>query len=935
MTKHDNNNEIGGPLSAVGMTEKLLDIAGVMIVVLDTKGDIALLNRKAEEILDYTKEILIGKNWFDTCLQKDIQKIVKDYFFDIISGKQEMPESMENYIVSRDGKQHLIHWKNNILKDESGTIIGILSSGEDITKKHKAEEELKANLKIQRSLAEISKLIITDRTPDINHILKIIGEVINVNRVYIFKLRDNFKKMDNTHEWCAPRTEPQIDNLQDMDNVQFPWWMLKLKKGENIVIEDVNSLPVKASAEKELLESQKIRSLLVVPFQSKAGTLTGFMGFDDTNDVREWSEEDIQALKVICEMLQMFWEGEETKIALDFEREQLLSIFESISEIVYVSDPQTYEILFVNDKLKNSFNKELIGKICYKELQGLDSPCDFCTNEIILKDKSKEYQWEYHNPTLNRYYMITDRIIRWPDGRDVRFEIAIDISERKKAERLLQESEEKFRNFFETSRDIIYFASVEGKFIDINPSAEYLLGYTRDELFNLDIVDLFDDQKLRKVLIKKIETQGFVNDFEMTLKRKDSTLVECLNTATLKKNKEGKIIGYQGIIRDISDKKMLETQLMMSQKMEAVGTLAGGIAHDFNNILATIMGFSSYLLNKITESHPFYEGLAVIEDSSRRASELTTQLLAFSRRGKVEVKTINLNRIVKDTHNIISKTFDRSIKIRLRTENGLKHIEGDESQLSQIVMNLVINARDAMPDGGILTIRTFSKEFSTSKQKKGFSITQGDYSCLSVSDNGIGIEKYLLIKVFEPYYTTKRDLGSTGLGLSVVFGIVKEHNGFVDITSEVGKGTEVLVYLPTTKGGENLFIDKAMNVLGGSETILVVDDEKDFLSMAKHILKDAGYVVLTASSGNSAIKTYKDKWETIDLVVLDIVMPGISGREVMKKLMAINPDVKVLLASGYSEEEQHNEMLKDGAKSFIGKPFSGKKFLGKVRETLN
>jgi two-component system cell cycle sensor histidine kinase/response regulator CckA len=311
---------------------------------------------------------------------------------------------------------------------------------------------------------------------------------------------------------------------------------------------------------------------------------------------------------------------------------------------------------------------------------------------------------------------------------------------------------------------------------------------------------------------------GFVKNLECTLLRKDGSTFIGESNAALIRDIDGEPIAAIAITRDITERKMLEERFLRAQKMEAVATLTAGIAHDFNNILTTILGYASFLKSKAKEGDSFHTGLSAIENSTQRASELTSQLLAYSRKGKLEIRPLNLNRVIGEVHDLISKTFHKSIKISLKTDESIKAVDGDESQLNQVVMNIVINAQDAMPNGGTFKIQTYMEDIKSKIEKKYYIIEPGEYVCMKFSDNGIGMDEDTLKRIFEPYFTTKGSMGGTGLGMSVVFGIVKGHGGYIEVKSKLGGGTEITVYLPASKRKEKISKERLEDVIGGSET---------------------------------------------------------------------------------------------------------------------
>ncbi len=502
--------------------------------------------------------------------------------------------------------------------------------------------------------------------------------------------------------------------------------------------------------------------------------------------------------------------------ALQFERAQLLSIFDSISEIIYVSDPKTHEIVYVNRVLRDAFKKNLVGGICYREFQGLESPCEFCTNEIILKEKGKAYEWEYHNPILNRDYMIVDKIIKWPDGRDVRFELAVDITERKRAE---------------------------------------------------------------------------------------------------------------------EEKRKLRAQLQQAQKLEAVGTLAGGIAHDFNNLLMGIQGSVSLMLADIDSTHPYYERLKKIEKQIQSGARLTSHLLGYARKGKYEVKPVDLNQMLKEA----SETFGRTRKevtIHRELAEGLLAIEADPGQIEQVLLNLFVNASDAMPGGGDLILKTMNV---THKDMKGklYDPRPGKYVLLTVTDTGTGMDTETMERIFDPFFTTKEMGRGTGLGLASAYGIIKAHGGYIDIDSKKGQGATFSIYLPASERKVQEAVKTAEPFIKGTGTVLLVDDEEVILEVGKELLEGMGYRVLIAKDGKEAIEVYDKDRDEIDIVVLDLVMPNMGGGQAYDRMKEINPDIKVLLSSGFSIDGEASEILERGCNGFIQKPFTLKELSHEIREILH
>ena len=509
-----------------------------------------------------------------------------------------------------------------------------------------------------------------------------------------------------------------------------------------------------------------------------------------------------------------------------------------------------------------------------------------------------------------------------------------DITERRKAEEALRESEERYRTLFEQSRDAIYITTREGKFVDANQSMLDLFGYSREELIDLNALTIYVNPDDRSRFQQEIEQKGFVRDYEVKFRKKGGAEMTCLLTATVRRAHDGDILGYQGIIRDITDRKRLEAQLLQAQKMEAIGTLAGGIAHDFNNLLMGIQGHASLMFLDIDPEHPHFEHLRGIEDMVKRGADLTKQLLGFARGGKYEVRPTDLNALIEKGSEMFGRT-KKEIRIHRKFQKDLWTVAVDRTQIDQVLLNLYVNAWQAMPEGGDLYIQTENVTLDENYIKH-FNLEPGNYVKISVTDTGVGMDEATRQRIFEPFFTTKGMGRGTGLGLAAVYGIIKNHGGIINVYSEKDKGTSFNVYLPRSEKEIAITEEKLSDeILKGSETILLVDDEDMVINVAPEMLKAMGYRVLLARSGKEAIEVYKNSKDNIDMVILDMVMPDMGGGGVYDRIKEINPNVKVLLSSGYSIDSQASEILERGCDGFIQKPFNIKDLSLSIRKVLD
>jgi len=515
-----------------------------------------------------------------------------------------------------------------------------------------------------------------------------------------------------------------------------------------------------------------------------------------------------------------------------------------------------------------------------------------------------------------------------------------DVIKLKEIENNLKKERNLLRTFIDNLPDYIYMKDIKGRFVLANKKLSLLMGKENpDELIGKTDFDLYPG-KFAELYFKDEQTiiktgRPLINKEDIIIDPKGEK-IWILNTKIPLFDSDGNVTNIVGIMHDITEKKLLEQQLVQAQKMESIGTLAGGIVHDFNNILSAILGYASLMKMKINKDNSFYNYVDIIEKSAIRASELTSQLLSFSRGGAIYNKRpMNLNNVINEIINIIKSTFDKSIETEYYLFDDLPTIEADASQIHQVIMNLCVNARDAMPDGGKLIIETDVETLSEEYVKTHIDAKVGRHIILTVTDTGIGMDEEIKKRIFEPFYTTKKQGKGTGLGLSMVYGIIKSHDGFVNVYSERGNGTTFKVYLPASVKAEEIKSSNITKLKRGDELILLVDDEKSIRDFGKNILESYGYRVLLADNGEMAIKIYDKHKDEMGLVILDLIMPELGGKETFLRIKDINPDEKVIISSGYSPNGMLKDILDIGAKGFIQKPYLVNDLLFKVRDILD
>ena len=510
--------------------------------------------------------------------------------------------------------------------------------------------------------------------------------------------------------------------------------------------------------------------------------------------------------------------------------------------------------------------------------------------------------------------------------------------EHKGNEEALRRSESRYRSLVQSAVYGLYRSSVEGKFLDVNPALISMLAYdSAEEVLTLDPKkDVFLNPEEQFRLMKEFRRNGRLDSIEVQWRRKDGNpiTVRLSGRAVTGVTEPDEVLEI--IAEDVTERRVLEDQFRQAQKMEAVGRLAGGVAHDFNNLLMVIGGYTEVLLEQLEPASAMYQKALAVQQAADRATTLTRQLLAFSRKQLLELKVVDVNAIVSDMERLLRPLIGENIELTTKLAAGLGRTRADAGQLEQVIMNLVVNAKDAMPDGGKITIHTANVTLDGALRREHTIIHPGPYVLISVTDTGLGMDKETQSRIFEPFFTTKENGKGTGLGLSTVYGSVKQSGGYVFAQSEVAQGTTFRIYLPQVEDAADI-TGPAKTVsaeTGGSETVLLVEDEESVRQLVRETLESKGYIVMEAGNGEEGLKIADSHNGPIHMMITDVVMPGISGRELAKRLMQVRPETKILYLSGYTEDAiVHQGVLETGT-AFLQKPFTLQTLSRKVREVL-
>ena len=930
------------------------------MVMIDKAGTFSYINPKFRELFGYDlNDAPDGKTWFRKAFPDPTYRhhAISVWVNELGSSKPGEKISETFTVTCKDGTEKIINFIP--VKLETGEY---LMSCVDITNRKKAEEALRESEETARRLSQENAIMA--------EIGRVISSTLNIEEVYehfaeevrklipLDRIAINIINPKDQTLTIAYVTGVEIESRKTGDTIPLAGTLTEeVIRTRSTLLFQTNGKEEMARRFPRLLPSLRaeFKSLLSVPLISKDQVI-GVLHLRSTKS-KTYTERNLKLAERVGHQIagaianaQLFAERKQAEQALQTERQrfQILSEYAPFG-MVMIDKDGTFS--YINPKFGELFGYDLKdipnGKTWFRKAY----PDPTYRHNVIsawIKDlkifapgekRPRVFTATCKDGTEKIVNLIS---IQLETGENLT--TCEDITEHMLFEETLRESEKRYRTLFEGSRDAVYITTREGKFIDFNRACLDLFGYTKEELMVLHAQETYVYPVDRYRFQQEIEKKGFVRDYEVKLRKKDGKEIDCLLTSSVWRGNDGTILGYQGSIRDITDRKRaeqemkaLEEQLRQSQKMEAIGRLAGGIAHDFNNLLTIIKGYSQLSLSELKEDHPLWENLEGIQKATNRATDLIRKILAFSRRQLMEMRVLDLNTLLMDLDKLLRRIIGEDIELVTVLAEDLGRVKVDPGQIEQVILNLAVNAKDAMLNGGKLTIETANGELDEAYGRSHIAVIPGRYVMLSVSDTGLGMSPEVRERIFEPFYTTKEKSKGTGLGLSTVYGIVKQSSGNIWVYSEPGQGTTFKIYLPQEEEPLEEIGEKVVKgeLPRGNETVLVVEDEEEVRKLAVRILQKQGYKILEASQGNEALFICEQHEEPIHLLVTDVVMPGMSGRELSEHLISLHLETKILYMSGHTNSAiVHHGVLESGV-NLLQKPFTPEALARKVREVLD
>lgn len=862
----------------------------------------------------------------------------------LVKGESDTYVTEKRYI----NKSKQIRWVElsvHLICNQEGQPSYLLSVINDITARKQAEQNLKNRDKILEAVRFAAEQFLRpsrwDR--DFNAVLERLGKAARVSRVYVFQNRVDERGellASLKYEWVDAGIEPQISSplLQDVPYVGsgFERWKLLMERGE-IISGNVQELP---RQEQELLRHQKIQSILVVPVYL-AEKWWGFLGFDECLRERVWSEAEIESLRTAANILSSAIQRLGYEKALHDSTELYRNLLKTSPDGVVLTDLDT-RITEISNQILVFYGGDSAEEIVGRKLEAF-VPAEFKEQlradirQLLASGTMGGLEYPVLKKTGEFFYgEIYAALLKDLRGSPQGYIITIrDVTKRKQAELQLS----RLASVVEQSSDAVLITDLQGNIEYVNRAFEQTSGYSREEVLGKNPRFLKSGSQSRRTYQQLWKTISSGKTWRGTLINKRKNGQQFYEEAIIFPifDSEGKIINYAAAKRNVTDEKKLEKQLFQAQKMEAIGRLAGGVAHDFNNILTVIQGYGELLYQSVKDQPRECKQLLQIRHAADKAGSLTQQLLAFSRRQVMQSKILSLNDIVSELMKMLQRLIGEDIALSLHLEENLGAVKVDPVQVEQIIMNLAVNARDAMPEGGKLYIETKNVSLDQSFINKHAGAISGQFVRLSITDTGVGMKKEILAHIFEPFFTTKAMGKGTGLGLATVYGIVKQSGGYISVYSEPGEGTTFKIYFPRVDEEIEIreYSEETYPDLSGDETVLVVEDDPSVRDLVTGVLEAYGYNVVVVSDPSTELE--KLDWQKLNaqLLITDVIMPQMNGKELARRVREHLPKIRVLFMSGYTVDHLSDQDCTAMGAEFLEKPFHPRELLNRVRRLLN
>ena len=876
----------------------ILEIMDEAYFELDLTGNYTYVNDALCRIMGYARAELLGMNNRAYTSAETAKQAYRNFAEILRTG---VAQTMVDYeVIRKDGTRITVEFSASIMRGLSGEVVGFKGVGRDVTERIKAEKALKDSERKYRLLAENLRDVIW---------------VLDADLKYVYVSPSVIQLRGYTPEEAMKQTMDQVlapesyQHAVDLFTRERAFEFGGRKHGRDWTM----------NLDLEMIRKDGSRVWTEVTLNilyDEHGEPEGLLGITHDISDRRKAEEAIRQ-----------------------SEERYRTIFENTATAnIIVAEDTTILLANANfEKLVGYSREELEGKMSWtsfvaeEDLEIMKQRHTLRRTDPGAVISAYEFKARVRSGEIRNLYMSVSMI---PGTRESVASL-IDMTDRRKAEYALRQSEERFRDLARLLPETVFEMDTSGKVTFINEISLERFGFTLEDLERgvnvLDVMAPHDHERAIRNYTRVMQGERLgLNEY--TARKKDGTTFPVL-IHTTPICREGEYVGLRGFLVDVTEKKSLEEQLMRAQKLEAIGTLAGGIAHDFNNLLMGILGNISLMLMHYDESHAFHDRLKSMEEYVQRGSGLTKQLLGFARGGKYEVKPTDLGEFVRRSAEMFGRT-KREIRIHHKSSEDLWAVEVDRGQMEQVMLNLFVNSWQAMPGGGDLYLSVENAQL-TDDEVSPYGIGPGRFVKVTVTDTGIGMDEAIKARIFEPFFSTKERGRGTGLGLASVYGIIKNHGGFVLVESEKDIGTSFMVYLPASQKVIEREKQASEKIHTGRETILVIDDEEMIVEVGAGMLESLGYRVLTANGGRQGLQIFDQNRETIDLVILDMIMPDFGGRETFEALRRQDPGVKVLLSSGYSLDGQAKEILTGGCRGFIQKPFTMAELSKKIRHILD